>query len=112
MAKRTETTPGAAKAEPQVKAKPKGEAQAAKPAAKGRKAVASTTPLVPDRIAARLVGDQLRGIAYLAKKLALAIEEKNLRVPVNPADVKELSDRAYALAADLQPAGDDGSNGG
>jgi hypothetical protein len=73
---------------------------------------ASTSPITDDPVAARLVGDQLRGIAYLAKKIALAIEEKQLRIPLDPAAVKELSDRAYSLADDLRPAGDDGSNGG
>lgn len=73
---------------------------------------ASTSRIVLMPIEARYIGDQLRGIAYLAKKLALAIREKGSPTPFHPDQVKEISDAAYALADRLRLAGDDGSNGG
>ena len=69
-------------------------------------------PVTLQAIEARMVGDQLRGIAYLAKKLALAIREKELATPFHPDEVKEVSDKAYALADRLRLLGDNGSNGG
>jgi hypothetical protein len=73
---------------------------------------ASTAPIMLHPTEARMVGDQLRGIAYLAKKLALAIREKELVTPFHPDEVKEVSDKAYALADQLRLLGDDGGNGG
>lgn len=73
---------------------------------------ASTDRIVLDPIEARYIGDQLRGIAYLSKKLALAIREKKSPVPFDPADIDAMSETAYALARSLELNGDDGSNGG
>jgi hypothetical protein len=61
---------------------------------------------------ARFIGDQLRGIAYLAKKLALAIREKQSPTPFDPAEIEAISATSYALADSLRLLGDDGSNGG
>ena len=73
---------------------------------------ASTDPLQLSPVEARYIGDQLRGIAYLTKKLALAIREKNSITPFNPAQLDQMSVAFYSLAAELRGAGDDGSNGG
>ena len=73
---------------------------------------ASTSPIVLNSNEARYIGDQLRGIAYLAKKLALAIREKNSRTPFDPKEIEDISNASYALAGRLKGHGDDGSNGG
>ncbi len=96
--------------------KPPAKPKTAKPKAPARPRKrtpgASTTPLTLSPYEARAIGDQLRGIAYLAKKLALQISEKNLPIPFHPDQVKRLSDEAYTLADELRGRGDDGSNGG
>ena len=61
---------------------------------------------------ARVIGDQLRGIAYLSKKLALMIREKNVPTPFDPAEIEGVSNLCYSRAGDLRGHGDDGSNGG
>ena len=63
-------------------------------------------------MAVRLLGDQLRGIAYLVKKLALAVEDKQLGGFLDAAELKAFSNHLYGKAQDLAPLGDDGSNGG
>ena len=77
---------------------------------------ASTSPITfgtLGTVEARLIGDQLRGLAYLSKKLALAIREKNLPTPFDPAELEAIGEQFYGMAnAELRLAGDDGSNGG
>lgn len=72
----------------------------------------TTNPLGPDPVAVRLLGDQLRGIAYLLKKLALAVEEKQLAGFLDAGELKAFSNHLYGKASDLRGFGDDGSNGG
>ncbi len=73
---------------------------------------ASTSPITLGTVEARLIGDQLRGLAYLSKKLALAIRERNLPTPFDPAELEAIGEQFYEMANGLRLAGDDGSNGG
>ena len=99
---------------PAAKAKTTKPAGKAKPKAKKEQGGANTTPLTGrlTPIEARLIGDQLRGMAYLAKKLALALREKNLPSEFNPADLEAVSKALYEMALANRRYGDDGSNGG
>ena len=76
---------------------------------------ASTSPITfgtLGTVEARLIGDQLRGLAYLSKKLALAIRERSLPTPFDPAELEAIGEQFYEMANGLRLAGDDGSNGG